>query len=194
LLYTNSQPGYSETGLRGLTCVADPEGSEHVLLAAVEGTVGRIVRIDPKTGAERTEVNVNTLLGEAWGTRLIYVISAYNGMAVVPAERDGQAARLLIGIEAKFAKGVQIPEGRTQVAGFDGGGWYLLRDSKAHYGLHKIGDRHPGTGRPLVSTREILVSPFGDRRLYFAGYDANKVAAHNTAWVVSAPEDAATQP
>ena len=39
-----------------------------------------------------------------------------------------------------------------------------------------------------MATRSIVRSPFpgdGDG-LYFAGYDANKTAAHNTAWVVRA--------
>jgi hypothetical protein len=37
-----------------------------------------------------------------------------------------------------------------------------------------------------VATRSIRVSPFPRDRdaLYFAGYDANKVPAHDTAWIV----------
>jgi hypothetical protein len=37
-----------------------------------------------------------------------------------------------------------------------------------------------------VAIRSIRASPFPQERdvLYFAGYDANKVPAHNTAWIV----------
>jgi hypothetical protein len=50
LVYTNPQPGRSETGLRGLTAVPGGTGGQ-ALLAAVEGTASRIVRIDADTGA-----------------------------------------------------------------------------------------------------------------------------------------------
>jgi hypothetical protein len=45
-LYTNPNPHFSETGMRGLTAVMEPGGREF-LLAAVEGMQSRIVRIDP---------------------------------------------------------------------------------------------------------------------------------------------------
>jgi hypothetical protein len=37
-----------------------------------------------------------------------------------------------------------------------------------------------------VATRSIRASPFPQEKnaLYFAGYDANKVPAHDTAWIV----------
>jgi hypothetical protein len=195
LLYTNPQPGYSESGLRGLTCVENPSDSRHVLLAAVEGTRGRIVRIDPQSGTEQAELNVNSLLGKAWGTEVLYVISAYNSMARLASASESDGERLLIGVEAKFAKGAPLLQGHSSTSGFESGGWYLVRDRSAHYSLQKIGAHHPVTGLPLVSTRDILASPFGGRdEVYFAGYDANKVPAHNTAWIVSAHAGVSTQP
>ena len=41
LVYTNPRPGHSESGLRGLTAIRSPDGSGDVLLAAVEGKIGR---------------------------------------------------------------------------------------------------------------------------------------------------------
>jgi len=43
-------------------------------------------------------------------------------------------------------------------------------------------------GQALVATRSIRVSPFPSDTgtLYFAGYDANKAPAHNTAWIFRA--------
>jgi poly(A) polymerase len=58
LLYTNRSPGHSETGLRGLTAIPAPSGKSDVLLAAVEGSMARIVRVDPQDGSEVTEVDL----------------------------------------------------------------------------------------------------------------------------------------
>src|SRR5215472_5653076 len=57
LLYTNRAPGHSETGLRGLTAILSPSGQGEVLVAAVEGSAARIVRVDPGEGSEVTEVD-----------------------------------------------------------------------------------------------------------------------------------------
>jgi hypothetical protein len=64
----------------------------------------------------------------------------------------------------------------------EAGGWYLVRRSNGHYDLRQI---TAGPGRALVATRSIQASPFPQERdaVYFAGYDANKVPAHNTAWI-----------
>jgi hypothetical protein len=55
------------------------------------------------------------------------------------------------------------------------------------YSLRRVLPK-PDWPRPMVATRSILASPFprdGDA-LYFAGYDANKAPAHDTAWIVRA--------
>ena len=45
------------------------------------------------------------------------------------------------------------------------------------------------SGSSLVSVRAIQGSPFAQQAgwVYFAGYDANKVPAHNTAWIIGGP-------
>jgi len=58
LVYTNAYPGHSETGLRGLTAIPDPSGHGEVLLAAVEGSAARIVRVNPRDGSEATELDL----------------------------------------------------------------------------------------------------------------------------------------
>ena len=60
-----------------------------------------------------------------------------------------------------------------------------MRRANGHYDLARIA---AASGRPLVATRSIRVSPFpqdGDA-VYFAGYDANKAPAHDTAWIYRA--------
>ena len=189
LLYTNPYPGrISETGLRGLTAVPAPTGSGEVLLAAVEGTAPRIVRVDPHDGSEATELDVADFLRQGWGMPVSYVIAGYNDMAMVPDPAGGEA--LLIGIEAFIPVQAPVAAGHRVVGvGYgrlEAGGWYLVRRVNGHYDLRQV-PASPESS--LVAVRAIRGSPFAQRRgwVYFAGYDANKSAAHNTAWIIRGP-------
>jgi hypothetical protein len=46
-------------------------------------------------------------------------------------------------------------------------------------------------GQAFVSIRSITLSPFGDGRVYFSGYDCNFYPADGTAWIASSPLSAA---
>jgi hypothetical protein len=185
LVYTNVYPGHSETGLRGLTAIPDPSGHGEVLLAAVEGSAARIVRVDSRDGSEATELALPDFLRHQWGMPASYVIAAYNDMAKVRDPAGGEA--LLIGLEAFIPLQAQIPAGHNVVSvGYgrlEAGGWYLVRRSNGHYDLRQIA---AGSGRSLVATRSIRASPSPQERdaVYFAGYDANKAPAHDTAWII----------
>jgi hypothetical protein len=184
VVYTNPRPGRSETGLRGLTAIRVAGGE--VLLAAVEGDAPRIVRIAPDDGSEVTELDLDVFLARAWGMRPSYVIAGYNDMA--RARRPGGDV-LLIGLMAFIPKKTPVPAGHEVVdVGYgqvESGAWYLVRSPEALYSVHRV---TAAFGHPLVATRSILASPFpGDGgAIYFAGYDANKSPAHNTAWVARA--------
>ena len=186
LVYTNPLPGHSETGLRGLTAI--PAAHGQALLATVEGTAARIVRIDPVTGAETTELDLSRFLAQAWGMRVSYVMAAYNDMTTVPAPGGGEA--VLLGLCAFIPRNVPIAPGHHVVdVGYgqvESGGWYLVRWPDGRYGLHQVVAAFPG---PLVATRSICRSPFpGDAdAIYFAGFDTNKAPIHNTAWIARAP-------
>ena len=185
LVYTNAYPGHSETGLRGLTTVPSPSGHGEVLLAAVEGNAARIVRVDPRDGSEATELNLADFLVQRWGMRAGYVIAAYNNMAKIRDPGGGEA--LLIGLEAFIPLSAPVTAGHNVVnVGYgrlEAGGWYLVRHTAGRYDLRQIG---APSGWPLVATRSIRALPFPQERdaLYFAGYDANKAPAHNTAWIM----------
>jgi poly(A) polymerase len=196
LIYTNSAPGRSQSGLRGLTAVPSPDGQGHVLLAAVEGTEPRIVRIDPRDGSEATDLDLHDFLGKAWGMEVGYTIAAYNNMADI---RDGHGDDVfLIGLEAFIPRNSQLAAGHKALdigkGRLEGNAWYLIRDSNGTYDLRRIPARPgqptvsiPGRpGQPMVATRSIVASPFpaDSDAIYFAGFDANKAPAHNTAWVV----------
>ncbi len=189
LVYTNPHPGRSETGLRGLTAVPNPPGSGEVLLAAVEGDAARIVRVDPKDGSEATELDLESFLSTAWQTRVSYVIAAYNDMAKI---RDPQRGDLLLmGLEAFIPARSPVSSGHSVVdVGYgrlDAGAWFLARYPGGRYELRQIVGS-PATGQALVATRTIRASPFPNDggTIYFAGYDANKAPAHNTAWIFRA--------
>jgi len=187
LLYTNRAPGHSETGVRGLTAILGPAGHTEVLLAAVEGSAARIVRVDPDDGSEVTEVDLPDLLGRQWGMPVGYVIAAYNDMAKARDSGGGEA--LLIGLEAFIPMRAPIAAGHSVVnVGYgrlEAGGWYLVRHPTGSYELRQVG---APPGHALVAIRSIRVSPFPEEgpAVYFAGYDANKAPAHNTAWIVRA--------
>jgi hypothetical protein len=185
-VYTNPRPGHSETGLRGLTAIANPGGAGEVLLAAVEGDTARILRFDPATSNETQELDLRGFLSAAWQTQVGYVIAAYNDMAKF---HYAAGDVLLIGLEAFIPPQAATPAGHAIVdlghGRVDGGGWYLVRHRDGRYDLRQIA---APTGQALVATRSIAPSPFpGDANaLYFAGYDANKAPAHNTAWAIRA--------
>ena len=189
-LYTNPSPHFSETGLRGLTAVSEP-GTGEFLLAAVEGMQSRIIRIDPATGAERTDLELGQMLDTAWGTRVSYVIAAYNDMATL--RRTASGDDLLLGLEAYIPASSPRPPGHTILDlnhGVEGGGWFLIRHPGGRYELHQVtlpaSRAFPVLGENLVSVRTFAASPFPREKntFYIGGYDCNEVPAHDTAWIV----------
>jgi hypothetical protein len=189
LVYTNPHPHHSETGLRGLTAVPSPSGSGEVLLAAVEGDAATVIGVDPKDGSETIDLDLETFLTNHWRMRASYVIAAYNDMAKIHDNQRGEL--LLIGLEAFIPVRAPAPRGHRVIdVGYgrlDAGGWYLVRYPDGRYDLRQI-TASPITGQALVATRSIASSPFPNDggTLYFAGYDANKAPAHNTAWIFRA--------
>jgi hypothetical protein len=183
LLYTNPQKNFSKTGLRGLTAIGGPGGE--TLIAAVEGEHARILRIDPKSGAETTELDLEKFIGKEWGTRIAYAIAGFEGMAKAPDPAGGTA--LLIGLETFLAPDAPRPAGHAVNGDLEAGGWYLVRHGDGHYTLHRIATFLLWSQHPLVAVRDIVASPFaGDDGVYFAGFDTNDFPAHNGAWIYRA--------
>ena len=187
LIYTNPDPGYSQSGLRGLTAVPGRSGEGQALIAGVEGTAPRIVRIDPRDGSEATELDLRDFLGKGWGMGVRYAIAGYNDMTEV-RELNAEDV-LLIGLESVVNPGPQVAAdhgffdiGRGRLV--EGGAWYLIRHPNGNYDLRPIPAPRPG--QLMVATRSIVDSPFPSERdaIYFAGYDASKTPVHNTAWIV----------
>ena len=184
LLYSNPMLFYSQTGLRGLTAVTEPSGHQ-VLLAAVEGRRSRIVRIDPETGEDATDLDVAGFLNHAWGTQVSYVIGAYNDMPRLPVP-GGEA--VLIGLEAFIPPAAPRPPGHQLLDvnhGLEGGAWFLLRQAGGRYELHEVRPDGALAIKALVAVRVARASPFPNEVgvVYLGGYDANDALAHDTAWI-----------
>ena len=184
LLYANPAPAFSETGLRGLTAVTEQAGE--VLLAAVEGRKSRIVRINPRTGAETTDLDLEGFLDDAWRTRVSYVIGAYNDMARLALPGGGEA--LLIGLEAFIPPAAPQPPGHRVLDvnhGLEAGAWFLIRSPGGRYELHEVPPASAPTGSDPVAVRVARASPFPGQAttIYLGGYDANDNPAHDTAWI-----------
>ena len=159
LLYTNPSPAFSETGLRGLTAVAETGGE--ALLAVIEGQNSRIVRIDPETGTETTDLDLAGFLNDVWHTRVSYVIGAYNDMARLAVPGDGDA--LVIGLEAFIPAAAPRPPGHKllDVNPWAGGrAWFLVRHPEGRYELHDVPPASAPTGSDLVAVRVACASPF----------------------------------
>ena len=99
-----------------------------MLLAAVEGTEPRIVRVDPRDGSEATDLDLHDFLGKAWGMDIGYMIAAYNNMAEV---RDHGDDVFLVGFEAFIPRYSQVAAGHKMFdigkGRLEGNAWYLVR-------------------------------------------------------------------
>jgi len=155
-----------------------------MLLATVEGTAARVLRINPETGENITELDLCAFLSQSWRMDVRYVIAAYNDMTSVSLP-EGENV-LLIGLMAFVARKAPVPAGHHVVdIGYgvvEAGAWYLLRWPDGRYMLRQLVAPFP---QAPVAIRTIRCSPFPEdgNSLYFAGYDANKTSAHNSAWI-----------
>ncbi len=130
---------------------------------------------------------------------IVYVIAAYNRFTTV---RIGGVTRQLIGFEWAYAG--PCPPTRTcgpisaRLAQFDAAACFAVRTGSSGTPIYVLrclsGSDFKPTGRsgaPIragqayVSIRTIAVSPFGDTRIYYGGYDCNFYPADGTAWVAS---------
>jgi hypothetical protein len=209
VVWTDTNILHSNDGIRGLT--ADTYHGDPVLLAAEEGTVNRIIRIVPATGASNIEIDVKNTVSNYWDMPGAYGISAYNDM---PRWRDLQGpAKRLIGMELSLTQGFASPKPDRPIVLVDnskvweGDAYYFTRNAADSYELIHIPRVTTVTG--MVSVRAEAVSPFPDEcgvdgracAIYFAGFDTNNstmqtlctnapctgltpVPTHNTGWIV----------
>lgn len=171
------------SGFRGLTTVPDPHGPGEVLLAALEGNLCRVVRIDPRDDFRETlELDVIDFLATHWGERPTYAVAAYDDFLPVVDPRSGET-RLLCGLGATYSTQLDTHPADAWVRD----AWYLIRDPDgARYTLGRVEDPDAPSAPELVAARTFAVSPFAADSLYIGGYDPNAKRCRQTAWVFSA--------
>ncbi|SDZ01428.1 Poly A polymerase head domain-containing protein [Lysobacter sp. yr284] len=171
------------SGFRGLTTVPDPAGRGEVLLAALEGDLCRVVRIDPNDGFRETlELDVIDFLAAHWGERPTYAVAAYDDFTPVADPRGG-ATRLLCGLGATYSTQLDTHPADAWVRD----AWYLVRHAdEARYTLGRIDDPDASGAADLVAARTFAASPFAPGTLYIGGYDPNARRCRQTAWMFSA--------
>ena len=183
-------PGTRITGTRGLTCTTGTNGTDQILLVALEDNVSRIYSIDLTTNYSVVEeLNISSLLTKALGTTVRYNIPAYNDMAVYPDLTRGSCPHLLIGLHPLTPGLSQTYNKRAIVA------YYLVRDCHGAYTLATIPDAQSRPTPGLESVRTLVSSPFAADpagTVYAGGFDTGGYSSwtvdgvsgvvHNTAW------------
>jgi len=130
-----------------------------------------------------------------------YVIAAYNNGDFQTVQPDGKT-RQVVGFEWGYVG--SCPTTRTcgpsafGAIHFDAAACFAVRTAAASAPTYQIrclsgpdftlsGEvSNPiRSGQAFVSIRTIVPSPFGDRRLYYGGYDCNFHPADGTAWVAT---------
>jgi hypothetical protein len=196
LVYQAPAVGARNSGLRGLTCVSH-RGSPPSLLVSTEGN-GNVYRFDHLRRAQLTpvlEFSPGPAIAKTLGTGpTLYVIAAYNNFETVQL---GGVSRQLFGIEWNYLGG--CPATRTCApSSFDAAACFAIRTDRGtspSYALRCLSgpDFTPSStqvspvrsGQAFVAIRTLERSPFGDRRLYYGGYDANFSPADGAAWIAT---------
>ncbi len=168
--------------LRGLTAIPNPAGTGELLLGAREIQKNWMVSIDPSQGHQiAVEVDVRSALEARWGGAVPWTIAAYNNIVPVTDPQTGETVHLL-SLQAAHPDPVfNAPRA-----------FYLVREVDGRYRpgtVHACGASLPGSPAELRAVRAIVQSPFdtgADPYIYMAGFDANFLDAHNTAWIYRA--------
>lgn len=177
LVYRWDPPRTGYGGMRGLTAVNGPDGSQFLLGAREEP--GVIERIDPADDHRVTvEYDIRGAYQQLWdGPSRGPTLAAYNDMLQVP-DPSGETSHLI---------GLWVNHPQRTTPPFNGSN-YLVRAEDGTYrqGVVLDPDQPVPAGRELRATRTILPSPFDDEpnTIYFAGFDAGgRGKFENTAWI-----------
>jgi hypothetical protein len=181
----------SSGGIRGLTAVPNPTGSNESLLLVwnpMSLNSGIIYRLDPgqEGGFSRhLEVKLPDLMSEYLGrTQALRVGAGHSHFLPIPRS-NGKAKEYMVGFQTFLepnSKSPAWPENNPWV--LYRGAVYAIRDADQNYRLEEVGGRITADRPPLVTTRCYAPSPFrGENAIYFGGLDTCGLKATNRAWV-----------
>lgn len=187
----------SNEGLRGITCIRNPnltEGGGAILAVAEGGAVGQtqhpeVLLIDINTGTATVDLDLNTYLnGVIGGSSTGYVIGAYSDMIPYAGgeligltiewgttNSPGAApANPLLSVYTGLSTGEPVISQAT----------YLWRSSTGQYSFFVL---PPVSAYPQYATRAIAASPWAPGLFYFGGADTYQAALNNFAWITLSP-------
>ena len=172
-------------GIRGLSTVSNPSGSDEslILMWCPNGqSKGTIFRLDPNGPEEFDRVYETkiSLLVEDYlpGETVNYILGAYNEFYLF-TDPVTDMHLTVIGIESLLQENI-YPSWNS----FYAGGIIILRDNSGEYELQEINGEIDFDDNPLVSVRCYAESPFeNESAMYFGGFDPNGYTSTNNAWI-----------
>ncbi len=179
--YVNSAVG----GIRGLSTISNPSGSNESLLlmwcpdGQSKGTIFRLDQ-DETQGFNRVYETKISLLVEDYlpGETVAYLLGAYNEFYSFTDPLTNINYNI-IGIESLLQNNI-YPTWNN----FYKGGIIVLRDNNGQYSLQEVNGTIDLDDNPLVSVRCYVESPFeNESAVYFGGFDPNGYISTNNAWV-----------
>jgi poly(A) polymerase len=182
-------------GIRGLTAVPAPRGSEQSLLFMWhpgKTSKGCIIRLDQEADghySRHAEECLARMVSQHVGVPIPFILGAYSFFLPVTDPATGELLHIM-GLESfvpiRVGQELTAYNQRNRLGGFYAGAMYALRDSKGDWRVGEVnGMFHPGKPE-LVSVYTYALSPFGGRdaeRIYLGGYDCNDFPSTDTAWV-----------
>lgn len=181
-------------GIRGLSAIQGPiPGQQSLLLVWHDGRLARgcVKRLDPSDDGhwrQHDEVCLADLAAARLGTRVSFVIGAYNEFLALN-DRQGQIHHVT-GMQAFLTHSdafvLTAKNQRNRFGGYYGGALVALRGPSGQWRLDEVNGRFQPGNPELVAAYTAVPSPFGghdEGYLYFGGYDPNFFPSTETAWV-----------
>jgi|TARA_B110000238_G_scaffold159698_1_gene173266 hypothetical protein len=172
-------------GIRGLTTIKNPNGSNEALLLmwCPNGqSSGIIYRLEPNGlgGFNRIYETTISVLVENYlpGSTAKYILGAYNEFYqyIDPLTSD---TLHLVGFEANVIGG-----GHLTWNGYYKGGLFATRNATMQYSIGEINGSIGLNDSALVANRCYVTSPFpNENALYYGGFDPNSNSSTNKAWI-----------
>ncbi len=177
-------------GIRGLTTIANPNGTGESILfmwAPNGRSIGQVKRLDPDGSGGYTahdEANMRDLMSAALGTEVGYVLGAHSNMYPFTHPRTGEVVHI-IGFQGTL-KGSDHLEWANKLYA---GAMYAVRSADQTCAVHEVNGTYM-PGKPvLVSPRTFARSPFGDDMLFVGGHDCSSIRSDDMAWIFRASLD-----
>jgi len=183
-------------GVRGLTAIANPNGTGESLLfvwAPRGRSAGTIKRLDPDGDGgftEHDEANLRDLMSKKLGREVLHVLGGYNDFYPVTDPKTGETCHF-VGLQGVLASRYHNDELMWQPSRYYAGAIYAVRCPDQRYTVQEVAGPYSPGQPALVAPRTFALSPFGDASIFIGGHDANFHPSSDRAWIFRAPIDIA---